>query len=157
MHHFFDLPIVPPKKRPTHIALVVNDIEAVIESYSKVFGIEPVFVKDFTDLSGVKTYYKGELLQEEFCKVAVFDFEMIKLKFIEPGEGQSIWSDFIEINGEGTHHIAFKVDDFNESLNECKSRGWEVIQSSYREDGSGIYAYLDSIHDLGCMIEIYVQ
>ena len=153
----FNFPVVPHEKRPTRISLVVNDIETVIQNYFRVFGVEPVMIRDLSRLTGVKTFYKGNRVPELSGTVAIFDFESIELEFVEPGLGRTTWRECIDQYGEGAHHLSFKTQDFDASLKECQLRGWEVIQCAYRDDGTGLYACLDSTYDLGCLIEIHTN
>jgi 4-hydroxyphenylpyruvate dioxygenase-like putative hemolysin len=61
---------------------------------------------------------------------------------IQPGEGKSLYKDFLGKKGEGVYHLGFVVDDVDDSEAELKKLGLKVLSSGRREDGSG-FSYLD--------------
>ena len=57
------------------------------------------------------------------AKLAFIDTGDIQIEYIEPGEGESIYSEFINEKGEGMHHLAAFVDDLNKEALRFSSRG----------------------------------
>ena len=74
----------------------------------------------------------------------------LDVEFISPVEGDSIYRDFLNKNGEGIHHIAFMVDDLDAETDKLVARGIPVITSVKRSTGRG-FAYFD-FGD--CLIEL---
>ena len=72
------------------------------------------------------------------------------VEFISPIEGDSIYRDFLNRNGEGIHHIAFMVDDIDAETVKLVARDIPVITSVKRPNGRG-FAYFD-FGD--CLIEL---
>ncbi len=95
----------PGSKAPPlfyHVCAVVKDADKTMQLLSSIWGVGPWKVFDFH----VK---KEELIigkSDARIKLAGAKLGPIVLELIQPVEGKSIWSDFIEARGEGIHHIA---------------------------------------------------
>src|SRR5262245_44944473 len=92
------------------VGLVVHDVEATARKYAEAFGFPvppiiqtPGFDKARTTLNGAPS--------EATAKLAFFQTGQLVVELIEPDEKPSVWRDFLEANGEGVHHIAFRVQD----------------------------------------------
>jgi 4-hydroxyphenylpyruvate dioxygenase-like putative hemolysin len=67
----------------------------------------------------------------------------IQLQLIQPGQGKSLYKDFLENRGEGVYHLGFVVDNIDQSELEVKAKGLNVISKGRRKNGSG-FSYLDT-------------
>ena len=79
-----------------HICVVVKDLDKTTEFLSSLFGLGPWHTQEVSE--------KGEdLLVGEPYKVKVTWTELgpTLLELIQPIEGKSVWSEFIETKGEG--------------------------------------------------------
>jgi 4-hydroxyphenylpyruvate dioxygenase-like putative hemolysin len=72
---------------------------------------------------------------------------------IEPGEGKTIYGDFLARNGEGVFHLGFVVDDVDEEEARLKEKGLRVLSSGRRVDGSG-FTYFDTSNSAGVVLLI---
>ena len=72
----------------------------------------------------------------------------VQLQLVQPGEGRSIYKDFLEKNGEGVFHLGFVVPDIGRAEAEVKEMGLKVISSGRRANGSG-FAYFDTADQCG--------
>jgi hypothetical protein len=72
---------------------------------------------------------------------------------IQPGEGKSLYKDFLERKGEGVYHLGFVVEDVEESEAEVKGMGLRVLSRGRRGDGSG-FSYLDTAEKAGVTLLI---
>jgi hypothetical protein len=70
---------------------------------------------------------------------------------IQPGEGKSLYKDFLEKKGEGVYHLGFVVDHVDDSEAGLKKLGLKVLSSGRREDGSG-FSYLDTAGKAGVVL-----
>jgi hypothetical protein len=79
-----------------------------------------------------------------------------RIELIEPLEGESIYADFVEAHGYGSHHFGFLVDDMGEALAQAEAAGIEMIMdgAGFGLDGDGHYAYLDTESLVGFTIEL---
>jgi hypothetical protein len=70
----------------------------------------------------------------------------IDIELIQPTEGPSPHQEFLDIKGEGIHHIAFGVENIDEVLANCTRQGIGVYFSA-KSQGGGC-AYIDT-HSIG--------
>lgn len=133
------------------IGIVVRDVERTAERYAEVFGIpKPEIVLIAAD-SFANTRYRGQP-SNAHGKAAFFDMGSVQLELIEPVGAPSTWEEFLRIHGEGIHHIAFRVEQFDEAKAFLEAHGMPVVQSGGWEGGQ--YAYIDSVSPLGAMLEL---
>ncbi len=126
-----------------HMAVVVRDMDKAVEYY-KSLGIatfEPEFMLDSSTYRGYEVYGKksDNLDKTRMMFVQIGSFQ---LELVEPIEGEPIYKDFLKDHGEGTHHIAYSVDDLDKETAELTEKGIPVIT---RVDlASGVaFAYFD--------------
>lgn len=142
----------PVFKKILQVGIVVRNVEKAVRTYTDGFGIGPwqFYTMDKTNMHDTKLYGK----QAEFSmKVAFADLGGVQLELIEPLD-ESIYTEFLREHGEGLHHIACAVDDFDETTVACKAQGADVILEGMTRAGMG-YAYIDTREALSCITEIY--
>ena len=123
-----------------HISIVVRDIDKAIKFYSSI-GIGP-----FEDYPPLKEYVKIDVPDEvgfQNLKIKVVQIGPVQIQLIQPGEGKSLYKDFLEKKGEGVYHLGFVVDNVDDSEAELRKLGLKVLSSGRREEGSG-FSYLDT-------------
>ena len=123
-----------------HISIVVRNIDEAIKFYTSI-GIGP-----FEDYPPMREYVKINVPDEigfYDVRIKVAQVGPIQIQLIQPGEGKSLYRDFLERKGEGVYHLGFVVDDVNRSEAEVKELGLHVLSSGRRKDGSG-FSYLDT-------------
>ena len=133
------------------IGLVVRDIERSTKAYADLFGVQ---VPDWS-LTGPEevahTRYRGQPTQAR-AKLAFFQLGSVSLELIEPLGGPSTWREFLETNGEGVHHIAFRIQGMAEQVGILDKRGMPPVQRG--DYAGGHYAYIDSAPQLGVILEL---
>lgn len=105
---------------PGHLGVVVEDLDKAKEFLSRVCGIGPWETMEYAPT-------KDELFIGEPFRLglAVAELVPLVLELIQPLEGKSIWSEFLKSKGEGLHHIAFTVPNWDEmvqKMEEARSR-----------------------------------
>jgi len=133
-----------------HIAIVVKNIEEAIQFYTSI-GIGP-----FEDYPPLKEYIKLDVPDKvgfHNVKIKVVQIGPIQIQLIQPGEGKSLYKDFLEKKGEGVYHLGFVVDDVDDSEAELKKLGLKVLSGGRREDGSG-FSYIDTAEKAGVTLLI---
>ena len=136
------------------VAIVVKDIETTKVKWAEFFGIDPPPTMGSGKYEITQTVYKGEPAPDAACKMAFFSVgPNVQLELIEPNGAKSTWQDFLDEKGEGIHHIAFGVKNTDEKVAACEKAGMKLVQRGKYGDGSGEYAYFDSVPDLKCIIE----
>ena len=78
-----------------------------------------------------------------------------QLELLQPLDGPDILSEWLERHGEGLHHLGYEVRSLDETIAEMAHAGYECIQHGYGfgADGSGGFAYFETEHELGYLIE----
>jgi methylmalonyl-CoA/ethylmalonyl-CoA epimerase len=95
-------------KKIDHIAVVVKDIDKAIKSYADMFGF--------------KVLEKWEGPGGEFTCVMMSCGD-IKLELFQPLKPGNRFTEFLEKNGGGLHHISFATDDIVRELKNLKAQG----------------------------------
>ncbi|MCC9078921.1 VOC family protein [Litorilinea aerophila] len=136
------------------VGIVVRDVEATLRAWMERFHLPPARIVDWppegTDLAATATYRGGP--GRFRMRLAFVETGPVQLEFIQPLEGENIYSEFLAEHGEGIHHLLFEVDD-----PEAVAAGLEVpiLQSGGSTLRPGaLWAYLDTQALLGAMIEL---
>ena len=158
MHHnnqiiFRELPFLA--KGIVQIAMIVQNLEETVEVYWRMFGIGPWHFYTYGFPLVKKMTYYGEPA-DYTMRVALANWGNTRIELIEHLEGKSIYADFIAKHGYGFHHIGILVEDMQSAILEAEEAGLRVIQdgSGFGLDGDGHYAYLDTEHRLGVILEL---
>jgi methylmalonyl-CoA/ethylmalonyl-CoA epimerase len=95
-----------------HIGVAVRSIDAAAPFYRDVLGM---------------TFEGTEVVAEQKVKVAFFSVGESRIELLEPTADDSPVAKFLEKNGEGTHHVAYEVDDLVATLAQLKAAGVRLI------------------------------
>jgi len=137
------------------VGLIVKNVEKTKKKWAEFFGVPVPPTVDSGDYKITQTRYKGKGAPKAKCKMAFFDAGPgMQLELIEPNGEKSTWRNFLDKHGEGIHHIAFKVNDTEKILKTCEKAGIECVQQGKYGDGGGEYAYLDTVKNLKCIVEL---
>ena len=132
---------------------MVRDAEAAVRAWTERFNFGPARFVDWPpagrNLEATRTYrgHPGNFRM----RLAFIETPSIQLEFIEPLEGDNIYSEWLEQHGEGLHHILFEVND-----PEAVAAGLNtpILQSGGSTLHPGAqWSYLDTQELLGCIIE----
>jgi methylmalonyl-CoA epimerase len=138
-------------KRITQIAIVVRDIDKTLTTWSKLLGIVKPAVIVTEDWESTHMTFKGKPSKAK-AKLAFVNMENVQLEFIEPIGRPSTWQEFLDKHGEGIHHIAFQVENLEETLDKLGQVGAKAEQKG--DFKGGCYIYTNSKNDLAAIIEI---
>jgi catechol 2,3-dioxygenase-like lactoylglutathione lyase family enzyme len=128
-----------------HLSLVVRDINTTVP-FLESLGIGPFF-----EYPPMTEYTKLNVPDKEgFFKTVIKCAQIgpVQVQIVQPGEGRSIYKDFLEKNGEGVFHLGFVVPDIDTAEAGGKDMGLRVISSGRRANGSG-FAYFDTAEKCG--------
>lgn len=133
------------------IGIVVRDAEKAAREYARVFNIpEPQVVRIAAD-DFARTSFRGQP-SDASGRAAFFDLGPVQMEIIEPLGAPSTWQEFLDRNGPGIHHIAFRTTELPESLAFLDAAGMPLIQSGGWDGGQ--YAYVDATEKLGMILEL---
>ena len=134
-----------PFTKPHHILIVVKDIEKT-KGYYESIGIGP-----WVEYPPLVEYTKLNVMDEKGFFASHFIYTQIgnlQLQLVQPGEGKTIYKEFLEKKGEGVFHIGFEVNDIDATDKQLTDNGLNILASGRREDGSG-FSYYDTRQHTG--------
>lgn len=137
------------------IALVLQDLDQIVEHYWQSFGIGPWHFYTYKrPLLSMSRYHGKDV--DNTLRIALSYFGPTRIELIELKEGDSIQSDFITKHGYSVQHLGILVDDMGKAITEARNKGFEVIQegSGFCPDVDGYYAYLNTDELFGITYEM---
>jgi len=137
------------------IALVVPDLDEAVARYWEQFGIGPWHIYTYGRPLLKEMSYHGAPANYSM-RLALSHVGDLRIELIEVGEGDTVHRDFVEQHGYGVHHLGVLAPDIDVALAEARAAGYEMVQDGqgFGRDGDGRFAYLDTVADLGVMIEL---
>jgi len=106
-----------------HIGIAVESLESAVPYYET--------------LLGTKCYAIEEVVDQK-VKTAFFKVGETKIELLESMDPAGPIGKFLEKKGQGIHHIAFAVDNVNESLSEAELSGIQLIDKQGRKGAEGL-------------------
>lgn len=95
-----------------HIGIAVKNLDQANVLYEKLLG---------------KAHYKIESVESEGVRTSFFDVGGVKIELLEASREDSPIAKFIEKRGEGIHHLAFEVENIQESIQNYQGQGFVPI------------------------------
>lgn len=132
------------------VGWVVKDLDSVVD-YWEMLGLKNIHRADTAEKSVVN--YRGKKTSIRM-RMAFGDIGGVQIEWIQPVEGKSVYSEFLEKHGDGVHHLAYLMPSaavMDEQIQYFKRRGVGVVQSGTWEaqKGEGRFAYLDTAPEGG--------
>jgi methylmalonyl-CoA/ethylmalonyl-CoA epimerase len=123
-----------------HVAIAVRDLDAAINWYQEMFGAT-VAHREVVDRDGV---------EEALLKVADSYIQLLT-----PLSAESSVARYLDRNGEGIHHVGYRVDDCAAALSTLQAKGARVIDSAPRPGSRGTtVAFVHPKAAFGTLIEL---
>jgi methylmalonyl-CoA/ethylmalonyl-CoA epimerase len=130
-------------ERISHVGIAVTDLEKAIADFSSL--VEPSEIERIS-------------LESEKVRIAMLKLGDSEIELLSPIENSGPIARFLEKRGEGIHHIAVKVDDVSQAIENAKNRGFQLLDSTPRSAARGAQAafvHPKSAH--GVLLEFYNQ
>jgi methylmalonyl-CoA/ethylmalonyl-CoA epimerase len=108
----------------SQVAVVVRDLQKTMEQYTKLLGWGPWNVYRHEPPRLHDTVVRGERVEYTMLGAETHVGD-VGFELLQPLTGPSIYRDWLEEHGEGLHHVAVMLHDFDEST-ELKRRFGEV-------------------------------
>lgn len=122
-----------------HIGIAVKNLQESIKYYEEVLGLK---------------CYKIEEVKDQKVKTAFILVGETKIELLESTDPEGPIGRFIEKKGEGVHHIAFAVEDIQNSLKEAEAKGITLIDKTPRKGAEGMnIAFLHPKYTKGVLTE----
>jgi methylmalonyl-CoA/ethylmalonyl-CoA epimerase len=139
----------PVFNETVQLGIVVRDLEATVRRYEDDYGIGP-WRFDRIDLGEANNYREYGEPVERSNRIAMVGQVMWEL--IEPLDEEGIYARFLAEKGEGIHHVAVGIPNFDETVARAERENNVILSCEF----SGVdIAYLDTQRDLGVILEIF--
>ena len=127
-------------KHIDHIGIAVKSIEQAGKFYTDVLGLN---------------IQEIETVAEQKVNVAFIPITDSEVELLESVEPDGPVAKYIKSRGEGVQHIAFRVDDINQCLEELKAKGIRLIDQVPRDGaGNAKIAFIHPKETNGVLVEI---
>lgn len=105
-----------------HVGVAVNSIDEAVKVFVNTLGLK---------------HEKTITLEERKLKIALLEAGETKIELLEPMDKEGTIAKFLQNKGEGIQHIAFKVTDIENMLQQLKSKGVTLIDEIPRKGAEG--------------------
>lgn len=135
------------------ICVVTRDIYRTLEQFVRI-GVGPWRIYTFDEKTVHDQVFRGERRSYSML-LALGSSGTTFWEVIQPLEGVSIYTEWLEKHGEGIQHVAQACNglSLDERITEFERRGYTVTQSGAFE-GKVRYAYVDTEDSTGFAIEL---
>ena len=142
----------PLFRKVLQVGLVVRDSEATARRYWEDFGIGPWRFYTIDPANTPNMRFRGRPVKHSF-RAALATFGDLTLELIEPLDGSSVYNEHLQLHGEGLHHLAFAVDDYERARDRLEKSGFGELQAGRPYDVND-YSYFDTAGALGFITEL---
>jgi methylmalonyl-CoA/ethylmalonyl-CoA epimerase len=128
-------------KKIDHIGIAVKNLTGAINTYKKLYGLDAIKIETLHDVKVRVAFIPlGEVLIE-------------LLEPVEPGEGRI--GVFLKEKGEGFHHIAFRVENIQNTMERLKKNNISLRDENPRDGGDGSkIAFIEPIFTQNVLTEL---
>ncbi|KAB3533794.1 methylmalonyl-CoA epimerase [Alkaliphilus serpentinus] len=109
-------------KKLDHIGIAVKNLDEALKLYQDILGLE---------CAGT------EVVEEQKVRVAFLPIGDTEVELLESTDEEGPIAKFIEKKGEGIQHLAFRVDNIEEAIEEMKEKGVRMIDEKPRYGAGG--------------------
>jgi len=123
-----------------HVGIAVSDLDAAVAWYEQMFGA---------------TVAHRERIESDGVDEALLKVADSYIQLLTPFTDESPLAKFMAKNGEGIHHIGYRVDDCDEVLEHVKAQGARVVDEHPRTGSRGTtVAFLHPKTAFGALVEL---
>ena len=109
------------------VAIVVKSVDDTVRTYADEYGMGPWQIWEFNDETVSDMIIRDEK-KNYAMRIAAMNIGNVEWEIIEPLDDKSIYAEFLREHGEGLHHVAFKAENFEESMKFFRDKGMIVEQ-----------------------------
>jgi methylmalonyl-CoA/ethylmalonyl-CoA epimerase len=122
-----------------HVAVVVADVEASLEFYRDMLGLELEVVRE---------------VPTDRVRIAFLPVGESRIELVSPTDDSTGVARFLAAKGEGFHHVCFEVADLAAELTRLAIDGVELIDRAPRRGAEGPVAFLHPRSCHGVLVEL---
>lgn len=108
--------------RLEHIGIAVADAQASANLLKDLLGLD---------------VYKIEDVESESVSTRFLSDGRVKLELVEPTSPDAALGRYLEKYGEGLHHLAFEVDNIDDTIARLKNRGYRILSDAPYDGADG--------------------
>ncbi len=124
-----------------HIGIAVRNLEEQITYYTEVLGLKLL---------------KIEEVPSQNVRVAFLDAGNVHIELLEPLSEEGAIYNHIQKRGEGIQHVAFKVKDIREEMQDLKGKGVRLLsEEPVPAAGGAEAAFIHPKESFGVLYELY--
>jgi methylmalonyl-CoA epimerase len=105
-----------------HVGIAVEDLDAAVEHYRRVFGIEPVH---------------RERVESQGVEEVLFELGGSYIQLLGALGPETPVGRFLERRGQGLHHVGYRVVSVAEALEHLRAQGVRLIDEHPRPGSRG--------------------
>jgi methylmalonyl-CoA/ethylmalonyl-CoA epimerase len=111
-----------PLTNLSHLGIAVKDAEATAKLLSSIWQIGDPEVFEYAPEA-------AEMIAGEpfGVRLVFIQFGPIPIELLQPLDEKSIWAKFIKEKGEGIHHVAFGVSNYDEMVSTLGNQGHPLL------------------------------
>ncbi|WP_160311005.1 VOC family protein [Streptomyces sp. 150FB] len=138
-----------PRKTPApislpplfHVGIIVEDFDRVVADYEKRWGVSTEQITDL-EFPTAKLHREGRPL----CPLRLHKDGIFGDRLIQPLGGRSPYTEFLDLHGEGVHHLAYVVGSIDQHLESLRATG-EGAPVTFKASIAGRtrFLYLDGL------------
>ena len=123
-----------------HVAILVADLDAAIQLYRDVYGLELAEVEE---------------VPTEKVRVAIFGHGAGRIELVSPTAPDSPMAKAIAKRGEGLHHLCIEVPDIARAMATLRARGAPLLDDEPRPGAGGAkVAFVHPKGSCGVLVEL---
>lgn len=123
-----------------HIGVAVNSIEDGKDFWNSILGLD---------------FHGSETVEEQKVTTAFFPVGESEVELLESTSPDGPVAKYIDKKGQGIQHIAFRVENIDEVLEELKEKGVRLIDETPRIGAGGVcIAFLHPKATQGVLVEL---
>lgn len=123
-----------------HVGIAVHDLDAAVRWYESMFGA---------------TVAHRERIESDGVEEALIKVADSYIQLLQPYTDTSPLAKYMASNGEGIHHVGYRVADCGEVLESVKAEGARVVDEHPRTGSRGTtVAFLHPKTSFGTLIEL---
>jgi methylmalonyl-CoA/ethylmalonyl-CoA epimerase len=141
-------------KVPEQVAFVTDDLDETARQLSAAFGLGPWDGYIYTGSYLPNRVYRGKPGRFVSRTCGCRSNPMVEI--IQPIEGPSIFTEFLEKHGPGLHHVAYFVKSLDAVREHMRKLGIAEVQGGggHGMDGDGQFAFFEMPGPVGLYVEI---
>jgi methylmalonyl-CoA/ethylmalonyl-CoA epimerase len=122
-----------------HVAIIVRDLESVLDLYRDKLGLT------------VETVMP---ILYDRVTIGFLPVGEVKIELVQPDDDTTGAAKFLEARGEGFHHVCFEVPDIQAALDKLAADGLQLIDKTARKGAEGPVAFVHPKSCHGVLVEL---